>query len=202
MTGKVSAASLQEQLNATQTISGARRSRETSDFDNLPKELSAAIKDVYLPAGMKVTNAFEEQESKDYGACRLDLDDRKVVFRVAKTTPKKVGQFVTVWQRPREGTPYVPFNVSDGVEFIVVSVSDATHTGQFVFDKKVLVEQGIMGSADVRGKGAFRVYSPWSKPENKTAIKTKEWQIRYFLSQNTLDLDTVRRLFRIAVVKH
>ncbi len=95
----------------------------------------------------------------------------------------------------------MPFNIQDGIEFIVVSVADATHAGQFVFDKKILLEQGIMGSAGTRGKGAFRVYAPWIKPENSSATKTKAWQVHYFFSQNTLALERVRKLFRIATSK-
>ncbi|MGR3973769.1 MAG: MepB family protein [Candidatus Rhabdochlamydia sp.] len=91
---------------------------------------------------MQVTHAYQEQESKEYGACRLKLDHREIIFRVAKTTPKKVGQIV--------------------------------------FDRKILIEQGILGNGPHRGKGAFRVYSPWVSPDNKSALVTQAWQKRYF----------------------
>ncbi len=167
------------------------------DMNSTPKQLADAIKDVYHPSGMMIMNVFVEQESKDYGACRLELDNRKVVFRVAKTTPVKVGQFVTVWQRPHLGDSYVPFNSKDGVEFLVVSVSDTTHRGQFVFDKDILIQQGVMGNGGARGKGAFRVYAPWINPDNRSALKAKEWQCRYFFSQDSLDLEKVRKLFKV-----
>ena len=41
-----------------------------------------------------------EAESVDYGACRAELDGKRLVLRVAKTTPTKTGQFVTIWKRP------------------------------------------------------------------------------------------------------
>lgn len=165
------------------------------EFSNLPTELLNAIQDVYQPAGMKVTKAYREKEGKDYGACRLQLDCRQVIFRIAKTTPKKIGQFVTVWQRPSEVLEYVPFNVNDDVEFIVVSVSHKDFIGQFVFNKKILISKGIIGSAGKRGKGAFRVYAPWIKPDNATAIRTQQWQVQYFLSQTPVELDRVASLF-------
>lgn len=52
---------------------------------------------------MKVTEARREVASSEYGACRLGLDDYTIVFRVAKTTPTKIGQFVTIWKRPIQG---------------------------------------------------------------------------------------------------
>ncbi|MGR3912820.1 MAG: MepB family protein [Candidatus Rhabdochlamydia sp.] len=165
-------------------------------FDDLPQELFHAITTLYQPAGMKVTNAYQEKEGKDYGACRLELNEQQVVFRVAKATPKKAGHFVTVWQRSHKGAAYVPFQTHDALEFIVVSVSDHLNRGQFVFDRKVLIDQGIMGNQHKRGKGAFRVYAPWVKPTSPSALKTQSWQGRYFLSQNTPDLEAVRRLFK------
>ena len=201
MTSKISSSVSQHHIGAEgiscEEKRGKKRARDEA-FDSLPKELFNAIKDVYQPAGMEVTNAYTEEESKDYGACRLKLDSREVVFRVAKTTPKKVGQFVTVWQRPHAGAAYVPFNERDQVDFIAVSVADDKNIGQFVFNRRILIDQGIMGTSRTRGKGAFRVYSPWVRPENKTALKTQEWQKKYFFSQKTLDLGLVRNLFKLA----
>jgi Uncharacterized protein conserved in bacteria len=112
---------------------------------HIPNELVAAIQDVYKPAGMQLTGlALREAESAEYSASRFGLDGHTIVFRVAKTTPTKIGQFVTIWKRPRSGSTIAPLDVDDGVAFVVVSVSDATHRGQFVFDHKILASKGIM----------------------------------------------------------
>ncbi|QSQ17681.1 MepB family protein [Myxococcus landrumensis] len=148
----------------------------------LPHDLLAAIRDAYAPAGLSVTTpASREVESAEYGACRLALDGRTVVFRVAKTTPTKVGQFVTLWKRPTPDAEIAPLDSGDGVDLVVVSVGDADHRGQFVFPQKTLVDKGVMSRAHQGGKRAIRVYPPWSKPVVAEAIRTQKWQLTYFL---------------------
>ncbi|MES2105521.1 MAG: MepB family protein [Pseudomonadota bacterium] len=151
--------------------------------DGLPDELVVAIRDTYLPAGMTVTDAAVcERESAEYGACRFGLDGKAIVFRVAKTTPTKIGQFVTLWKRPSPGDPIAPLDISDDVDLIVVSVSDETQRGQFVFDRAVLAAKDIMSAGGQGGKRAIRVYPPWTRPIAKLAMQTQQWQLRYFFS--------------------
>lgn len=108
------------------------RDQHAVDGD-LPTDLSAAIGYVYEAAALTVTHAARrEAESAEYGACRLGLDGSVLVFRVAKTTPTKIGQFVTIWKRPHPGADIAPLDSEDGVDFVVVSVADARHQGQFV----------------------------------------------------------------------
>jgi len=167
--------------------------------DNLPHELVAAIEQVYKPAGLTLTQeARREPESAEYEACRLGLDDQVVVFRVAKTTPTKIGQFVTLWKRPTPTSEIAPFDTGDGVAFVVVSVADDTHRGQFVFDQKILAAKGVMSVDGVGGKRAIRVYPPWARPVAKQAIKTQQWQLKYFLEieqDGSANAHQVRRLF-------
>ncbi len=167
----------------------------------LPHDLLAALRDVYEPAGMAVTDAaLRESESSEYGACRLGLDGRTIAFRVAKTTPTKIGQFVTIWKRPTLGDEIAPLDTSDGVAFVVVSVFDATHRGQFVFNQKILVAKGVMSYNGIGGKRAIRVYPPWTKPVVKEAIRTQQWQLQYFLpfeQGRTADSAQVRKLFNV-----
>lgn len=62
---------------------------------------TAALHDLYLPAGLQLTRPIvAEAESAEYGACRFALEGHSIVFRVAKITPTKTGQFVTLWKRP------------------------------------------------------------------------------------------------------
>ena len=168
---------------------------------HIPNELVAAIQDVYKPAGMQLTGlALREAESAEYSASRFGLDGHTIVFRVAKTTPTKIGQFVTIWKRPRSGSTIAPLDVDDGVAFVVVSVSDATHRGQFVFDHKILASKGIMAINGKGGKRAIRVYPPWVKPVAREAVRAQQWQLRYFLSlkqSGSADSVQVRRLFEV-----
>lgn len=167
---------------------------------HIPKDLIAAIQDVYMPAGMQLTDLpLREAESAEYGACRFSLNGHTIVFRVAKTTPTKIGQFVTLWKRPTPSS-IAPLDIDDGIDFVVVSVFDARHRGQFVFDHKILTSKGIMAINGEGGKRAIRVYPPWVKPIAKEAVRTQQWQQRYFLSLDqtaSADSAQVRRLFEV-----
>lgn len=51
------------------------------------------------PLGIQVTSVPQkEQEGEEYGACTFALDGHPVCFRVAKRTPRKNGQFFTLWR--------------------------------------------------------------------------------------------------------
>ncbi|NMM29053.1 MAG: hypothetical protein HHJ12_17660 [Glaciimonas sp.] len=133
----------------------------------------------YQSAGMTVTDAPQrEQESEEYGACRLCLDLRDVAFRVDKTTPTKIGRFVTIWKRPMPGDEIARVDSRDGVDFVAVSVADATHRGQSVFDQTALLKHGVMSRDGQGGKRAIRVYPPWGKPVVKDSIRDQQWQLR------------------------
>jgi hypothetical protein len=148
---------------------------------------------------MQVTHAARrEAESAEYAACRLGLDGRSIAFRVAKTTPTKLGQFVTLWKRPTPSSEIAPLDVSDGLAFVVVSVFDSARRGQFVFPQRALVEQGVMSRGGKGGKRALRVYPPWAAARVDAAIKTQRWQLLYFLplaADGSADPALLRRLF-------
>lgn len=171
----------------------------------LPHDLVTAIRHIYEPAGMKLTSAaFSEAESIEYGACRFAINGHNTVFRVAKITPTKIGQFVTIWKRPIVGGEIVPFDISDGVTFVIISVSDEIHSGQFIFDRDILVAKDIMSRDGKGGKRGIRVYPPWTNPVAKAALKTQQWQLQYFLSiaiNGSVDLVRVLELFSALSLK-
>jgi hypothetical protein len=137
-------------------------------------------------------------ESADYAACRFEVDAKRVVFRVAKTTPSKVGQFVTLWKRPQPNGAIAPIDASDPVDFVVVHSSNAERYGQFVFNKNVLLKRSILSSQKHAGKRAIRVYPPWSHPVAKDAVKTQSWQLPYFnesAEDGSADRAHARKLF-------
>lgn len=165
---------------------------------HLPDEVVSAIHEMYEPAGLKAADVMREPESLEYKACRLTLNGQNIVFRVAKTTPAKLGQFVTIWQRLTPDAEIIPFDISDNISFVVVCVFDAIHQGQFVFDQKILLAKDIISRNGNGGKRAIRVYPPWIKPIAKEAIETQLWQLSYFLpikQDNIVDLNKVRKLF-------
>ncbi|MEV6553418.1 MepB family protein [Streptomyces sp. NPDC051597] len=149
-------------------------------WSGLPDDLVAARTRVYDPSGFVCTRPVPEPESAEYAAHGFTLDGLAVRFRVARTTPTKVGQFVTVWQRSAQG-PIRPFDVDDGIDLFVISSRDNGHFGQFVFPREVLCERGIVSRAGVGGKRGFRVYPPWVTTTNRQARGTQAWQVAYFL---------------------
>lgn len=166
---------------------------------SLPHELVLTIREAYQPAGLTITAApVRERESEEYGACRFALEGRAVVFRVAKTTPSKIGQFVTVWKRPKPGDEIAPLDSHDGIDIVIIGSADAAHRGQFVFPCAALVSRGVMSRDGAGGKRGIRVYPPWSKPTVAEAIKTQKWQLPFFLRfapDGSADPAQVRKLF-------
>jgi hypothetical protein len=166
---------------------------------SIPKELIFALENWYKPAGIAITNpAQREAESGDYGACRLGLNGQNVAFRIGKVTPNRPGNFVTLWKRIK-GT-IVPLDFSDDIDFVVVSVTDGIQSGQFVFDQHILRDKGIISYHGKKGKLSFRIFPPWTSPA-KTALKTQEWQLRYFLfipQKGNADLAQVLKLFKVS----
>ncbi|MFD3645045.1 MepB family protein [Streptomyces cyaneofuscatus] len=144
-------------------------------------DLLAAKAFVYDPKGFVCSQPVPEPESAEYAAHRFTLDGQSVAFRVARTTPTKAGQFVTVWQRSAEG-PIRPFDADDGVDLFVISSRDSGHFGQFVFPREVLCERGVVSRSGVGGKRGFRVYPPWATTTSRQASSTQAWQVKHFLS--------------------
>ncbi|MFD7619918.1 MepB family protein [Streptomyces sp. NPDC059802] len=146
----------------------------------LHPELLAAKALVYDPSGFVCTRPVPEAESAEYGAHSFTVDGSAVRFRVARTTPTKAGQFVTVWKRSAKG-PIRPYDSGDPVDLFVISTRDADGFGQFVFPRDVLCERDIVSRNGFGGKRAFRVYPPWVTTPNRQASRTQEWQVEYFL---------------------
>ncbi|WP_153815528.1 MepB family protein [Streptomyces sp. SUK 48] len=160
-------------------------------------DLLAAKAAVYDPSGFACSSPVPEPESAEYAACAFTLDDHAVRFRVAKTTPTKAGQFVTVWQRSEEG-PIRPFDTEDGVDLFVISSRDDDGFGQFVFPREVLCERGIVARDGSGGKRGFRVYPPWVATTSRQARTTQAWQVNHFVDlarPGPADLTRARALY-------
>lgn len=160
-------------------------------------DLLATKERVYDPSGLSCSQPAPEAESAEYAAHAFTLNGLSVRFRVAKTTPTKAGQFVTVWQRSAEG-PIRPFDVDDSVDLFVISCRDGDRFGQFVFPADVLCERGIVSRNGTGGKRAFRVYPPWVTTTSRQARNTQTWQVKYFLpigEAGVVDLERARGLY-------
>ena len=146
--------------------------------------------------GVAVSELRAEAESLDYGAHTLAVNGQSAAFRIARTTPKKAGQFVTLWQRttPEGGGPIRPFDSSDGVELFIVSVSGREGSGYFAFPQATLIARGVVSRDFVGGKRAMRVYPPWSIPANRTAQATQRWQLEFYCSGNPPGFPTVNSM--------
>lgn len=135
---------------------------------------------IFKKLGIEIKSIHLEHESADYDACQLLLNDKKVLFRTAKTTPTKIGQFVTLWKRIPKG-PIAPFTIEDDFDLVIINTKTENHFGQFVFPKTILIEKGVFSTDLKEGKRAIRVYPPWDKTTSKQAQKTQQWQLEYFL---------------------
>lgn len=164
---------------------------------NIHPDLIIAKKLIYEPNNLIIENVHQEKESQEYGACEFTLNRKHIQFRIAKITPTKVGQFVTIWKRIANG-PIMPFDIADAVDFFIISVRGDNHLGQFIFPKSVLYQQGYISKEGKGGKRAIRVYPPWDNVESPIAKRTQVWQLNYFIEINpnkSLDKEKIKNLF-------
>ncbi len=143
--------------------------------------LNYVNKMIYEPSGLTVSSVQEEKQNAKYGSGIFHLSSKTVRFRVAKTTPTKVGQFVAFWEKDsnHNNQPYV---YEEAPDLLIITTFKSEHEfGQFVFPKDVLLHKGILGSTSTTGKMAMRVYPIWDFPNSKQAVKTQKWQLPYFV---------------------
>lgn len=157
-------------------------------------DLLAAQKSVYDPMGLTCSKLMPEAESREYGACTFEINNKTIKFRVAKITPTKIGQFVTFWKRIGDG-PIMPYDIADPVDLFIVSVRSGQKLGQFIFPKNILCQKGFVSKVGIGGKRAMRVYPPWDITNSPQAKKTQAWQLMYFFEiYPTIDTTIVQKL--------
>ncbi|WP_343707425.1 MepB family protein [Flavobacterium sp.] len=153
---------------------------------------------IFDKADLQMTSLQKENESEEYSAFRFQLNNKNICYREAKITPTKTGQFVTLWKRNQKGT-IEPFDYSDTIDFVIVTVRKDQNWGQFIFPKKTLLEKGIFSTEKKEGIRATRIYPPWDETTSKQAQKTQKWQLDYFFAftnQNNVDLNELRKIFK------
>ena len=167
-------------------------------------EIQLLNNSIFKVCGIELENIETEKESQEYFAHNFELNKQKVKFRMAKITPTKIGQFVTIWKR-NENRITEPHNVEDEFEFYLIATRQGEKFGVFIFDKTVLSENRILTSKNGEGKRGIRVYPNWSVTENKQAQKTQNWQTKYFVeieNGNEVDLKKVKMLLKIELEKN
>ncbi|MEU9671635.1 MepB family protein [Streptomyces bobili] len=160
-------------------------------------DLIAAKALVYDPCGFTCSQPVPEAEGAAYAAHEFTLDGLSIRFRAAKTTPTKVGQFVTVWKRSPAG-PIQPFDAKDPVDLFIISTRDHHHFGQFLFPMDALRQHGVVSANGSGGKRAFRVYPPWVTTTNRQASSAQAWQLDFFLhlhQDGPIDLARAQELY-------
>ena len=157
------------------------------------KKLEETSKLVFEKLDLQISNLHIEKESQDYCAAQFNLNNLKIIFREAKITPTKIGQFVTFWKRI-EQNPIQPFTTSDDFDLVIINTNTPTNSGQFVFPKSILEQKGYIQSLSKKGKLGFRVYPSWDKTANNQAQQTQNWQLNYFL-EIPIDLSKAKSLY-------
>jgi len=153
---------------------------------------------VFKPCGLTLSHVATELESKEYAACNFRLNGQNVKFRLAKITPAKVGQFVTIWKRNEKGITQ-PFDISDGFDLYIIAVRKEDQSGLFIFPTSVLHDKKILSGKTRDGKRGTRVYPAWDITLNKQAQKTQQWQLKYFVAitqAHSIDFEKVTSLFK------
>ena len=168
-------------------------------IEELPKEFLYLKKLLSEIDNIEISQATVELESSEYGACRFVLNNSNILFRTAKITPTKTGQFVTLWKRINQG-PIQPFDNTDRIDLFIVSVRKDNNFGIFIFPKEVLISKEIV-SDKKEGKRAIRVYPPWDSTTSKQAQKTQKWQLDYFLEISASQLMDLNRAKSLLLIK-
>lgn len=145
--------------------------------------LSLLAAHIFNEQGLKTTDFRIDPLAKAYEAADFKLENKNVKFRKAKLTPKKNGQFVTLWKRNTVGIS-IPYNTKDEFDCSLIVTADKQHLGFFLFPKQVLAEHAFISSPLKEGKRGFRIYPEWVIPESRQAEKTKKWQVDYFINMN------------------
>lgn len=144
------------------------------------EELNRIENAILKSIGLTITVLEKDKECEEYHGYSLQFGYKNIKFRKAKITPKKAGQFVTLWKRSSDGKT-IPFDLKDNLDFYIVATAEDEQFGFFIFPKQILADKQILSAGNRGGKRGFRIYSYWDCLQNKQAEKTRSWQTEYFI---------------------
>lgn len=169
-------------------------------MNNFYTALAYVSKLIYEPNHLTVKSIQEEKQNFKYGAGTFELSSRTVRFRVANSTPAKVGQFVAFWEKDENNKNQAYSYVEAPDLLVITTFKNENEFGQFIFPKEILFKQNILRSSSTKGKMAIRIYPSWDSPTSKQAMKTQEWQLPYFVdmsNSNNLALEKILELYSL-----
>lgn len=154
-----------------------------NSFENYHPEFKAIKEIFYDKNNLEISHFNPNPEYKNSLASSFSINQFFIQHRVAKITPKKIGQFVSIWKRDFSGKT-AAYSFDDKLDFLIISIKEKDQMGQFIFPKPVLLENGIIKSNTSKGKLGIRVYPSWNKALNKQAIHSQNWQLKHFYNVN------------------
>lgn len=147
----------------------------------MTKELEQLQNSIFSKLNLTISNLQPDSECEDYFGYQFTLNQINIKFRKAKITPKKIGQFVTLWKRNLQSKQTEPFTSEDPFDFYIIFTQFNDQFGFFFFPTSILSQKNILTTPSKEGKRGFRVYPNWDFPENKQAAKTQNWQKDFFI---------------------
>lgn len=145
------------------------------------RDLQHLQNSVFSKLHLIISQLQQDSECEEYLGYNFQISHFNIKFRKAKITPKKIGQFVTLWKRNPESRQTEPFNQEDTFDFYIIACDFDEKSGFFLFPKSILSQKHILTTLSKEGKRGFRVYPDWDFPENKQAKKTQDWQKEFFI---------------------
>jgi len=118
----------------------------------------------YAACSYSISNQVDDSEAKEYQGATFTLNDKYIIYRKGKETPKKMGLFVTFWKRNEKGIT-VPYSENDPLDFYIITAVKEDQVGQFIIPKAILVSKGILSTGGKDGKRGFRVPAMGSSEE-------------------------------------
>lgn len=106
------------------------------------EEIYFLKKVIYDRIDLKINNLTSNKEGIKYLAYSYYLNNINIEHRLAKVTPKKVGQFVAIWKRNDKGLT-IPYDVSDNINFFMVVSKKFSNIGVFIFPKEILAKKEL-----------------------------------------------------------
>lgn len=116
---------------------------------SIPDSFNLFQEQFLKPLDKTAVNIEREKESAEYGSVRFEMNGQTCLYRQAKHTPKKVGQFAALWKRPAMSGEIAPFDYDDGIDKVIILAEEHPRFGVFVFPCRLLVEKDIFSEKSI-----------------------------------------------------